>query len=163
MLNEEEYSIQLHRLYNDVVKSWPACRNANICESDASLTLQIDSAHAISASLRTTRLSYVEVKVIYSKIYREPLLLFRIWDFEEDNDIPSYTLVFPKDIDSIVNKSADNCNSMTQFSVSLDIFNGEVWFNIHPCDTTDIVGDDNDFKNDYLNRWFSVFALSWLN
>ena len=67
-------------------------------------------------------------------------------------------LMFPDDIESLLDVEG-------KFQLGLDTITNlenSVWYSFHPCDTSNIIGDQIEVMPTYLRRWVSIFVFSWL-
>ncbi|CCC66857.1 hypothetical protein NCAS_0A02990 [Naumovozyma castellii] len=164
MIQYDEYCKQLQKCYQELrIYDDPLCQGCNILPDE--LVIQLRIPKMVESLCDSRSLSNIEVRIKYSQIYQEPILLLRLWEFEYDdeNDVQILKQYFPKNIKDFL-----SLESWVQ--IELDIFSNDnkfplrspVWYYIHPCDTSAIVGDNEEAHNDYLSRWFSVFLLNWL-
>lgn len=156
MIPYSKYCEQLRELYDS--KLLQSHRLVNIVRYlDDSILLHA----AVPAS--STDLSHLELKITYTHVYQEPLLLIKVWQREHPGNeyIDLVSPCYPQDIRALlgIDKS---------FQVELDAVispkthTQETWYSIHPCDTAEIVGGQAQFLDGYLKRWISVFLLSWV-
>ena len=120
--------------------------------------------------LECIKVNYIDLKISYSKIYQEPILLLQIWiELNPDDDknvdimenIDNSKLFYPKGLQYILNIPPD------QYEIELDTLSGSqmthnsAWYSFHPCNTSNMIGSDSRYLNSYLQRWVSVFIISW--
>lgn len=159
MISFEEYCRQLHCIRDGSLKNCRLVTSVSLSVEDSSLLFRT----AVPSSIAQTGLCYLEFKIAYSHIYQEPLLLFRPWVSSQPKnaDIEILSPWFPQDVARLL--GIDD-----SFTISLDaIFSNsthsqETWFSFHACDTAEIVGDRQEYKDQYLDRWLSIFLFSWL-
>lgn len=171
MIGYSEYREQLLKIYQSaILQDWSCCQQVFYRGEDDSIILQtIVPSHAvISAALANVKLAHLEFKITYTSVYQEPQLLLRLWqkknlqldklEFEDDMLTPW----FPPNVQQIL-------GIVGQFQLGLDTVattmahKQEAWYSIHPCDTADIVGNQENYSDKYLSRWLSVFLFSWVN
>lgn len=158
----DEYKQQLKSLI--ISEQWQALPNKiqSIYSNDLSSVQCICSPSLSTAKLFDLPLSsQVEFRIIYSQVYNEPTLLYRIWKIHTDPDleITNKILLFPSNLED----KFQNLFNFTSSIESIPSCNNEIWYMLHPCDTAQIVGEDSSAKETYLLRWFSVYILSWLH
>lgn len=160
MISYKDFNDQLKRLYDSQTLQRQGSVSLVLHKND-SVVMQISVPHTVTKE--SPALSHLELKITYSPVYQEPLLLLRLWrrDSSQDDMTDLVSPWFPQDIRALlgIDKS---------FQVELDAVVSpvshfqETWYSIHPCDTAEIVGDQVQYVDGYLERWFSVFVFSWL-
>ncbi|CCE93546.1 E2-like conjugating enzyme TDEL_0G01790 [Torulaspora delbrueckii] len=156
MISYQRYCDQLHQLYDS-----KTLQNQIVVQ----VVRLLDDSILLQTAVPSTAkdLSHLELKITYSQVYQEPLLLLRVWrkDQSQEDESDFVSLWFPQDVSALlgIDKS---------FQLELDAVVSptshlqETWYSIHPCDTAEIVGDQAKYADGYLNRWLSVFLFSWL-
>ncbi|QLQ77926.1 hypothetical protein HG537_0A01730 [Torulaspora globosa] len=160
MLTHAEYSAQLRRLCDDTLKNSDLITSIRPSLADGEVLFRTALPSSVA---KHNLLCNIEFKICYSHVYQEPRLLFRLWRRvpSQDEAIDFLTPWFPSDVVQLL-------GIQDGFTVSLDaLFSNsshsqETWFSFHPCNTAEIVGDKQDYRDDYLNRWLSMFLFSWL-
>lgn len=164
MILRSEYLNQLRKLHDSsFLEERCTILNSHYMVEEDALILQ---AAVPPSVLETFSLAYIEFKITYTPIYQEPFLLMRLWrkysmqESKDDFDDDMITLWFPADVKQAL-------GIMQDFQVGLDAISStsektqEAWYSFHPCDTAQIVGDQELYRGNYLERWLSVFLFSW--
>ncbi|CCD24809.1 E2-like conjugating enzyme NDAI_0D04960 [Naumovozyma dairenensis CBS 421] len=159
MISHEEYKQQLKNLYESTgFQEWGKCKHIHLSPSYDWLSINADFPSNPNISPEQQDFAHLELKIVYSVVYKEPQLLLRVWKYAVDETgITVKVPVFPPDIKDFLNLPA-------WIQINLDIHShdglAETWYFIHPCDTSEIVGMCHHEK--YLERWTSTFVSSLL-
>lgn len=153
-LEYEQFVQQLTRLAEsrELYKNLPLLQH-DLVHSPCCLHLTVPN------STRNTG-GHIELLITFSRVYREPLLLIRVWATTALDGIETSQLAHSAEtmatlrIPSYLTLGLDTILD-AQYPHALQ----GAWYSVHPCDTRDIVGDDVTVRDTYLDRWVSVFLL----
>ncbi|SCU84877.1 LAFA_0D12574g1_1 [Lachancea sp. 'fantastica'] len=140
MISADAFQHQLQKSIVPLLTRWKRCyqlSNVSNASINVLIYLPIKPHHSI------------ELQILYSPVYQEPQLIFRIWSHETVDDIETQRICFPDDLHTWLN--------IQDFTIRLDYLHPssrDVWYSVHGCDTADIVGSE---LKDYLKRWASIF------
>ncbi|CCH61198.1 hypothetical protein TBLA_0E01390 [Henningerozyma blattae CBS 6284] len=157
MISLEEFESQLIQINtNNYLQELSLCQSIQITQTRIHIITDVP-VHLVS---KNDQLNSLEFNVIYSQIYQEPLLLFRIWKVEVDSEFgcTMKTIHIDNEIEKLIFPE-----TLDEFRIGLDLFqldndmtsSSSVWYNIHPCDTGDIIG--GKVTENYLERWLNIY------
>ncbi|SMN22943.1 similar to Saccharomyces cerevisiae YLL042C ATG10 Conserved E2-like conjugating enzyme that mediates formation of the Atg12p-Atg5p conjugate, which is a critical step in autophagy [Maudiozyma saulgeensis] len=154
MLSFEDYTIQLELLY----KSHVFQEKNGYVTHNISKTIFIVYLKANKRIAEITGATIVILRIEYSQIYREPTLYIQLQQEYTDVSgflvtklcvIPDMTIILPNHIQGSFVIEPEQCH-------------GAIWWCFHQCNTTDIVGDGELYKDTYLKRWISSYIDAWV-
>lgn len=154
MLSLEEYKTQLSQLYQSkVFQARSDCITFNF--STIIFTIYFKANNRI---LDATGASVVILRIEYSEIYRESTLYIQLQhEFTDVSGllvtklciVPDMGVILPKPVQSIFVIEPEQCD-------------GAIWWCFHQCNTKYIIGDNQSYKDTYLERWVSSYIYSWV-
>lgn len=178
MIEEEEFESQLYCVYKSGnLQNKTNCKYIEFINrgNDKSIKHVLKSQFIISSNvtinnpvynnnnnnnnLESTDSILVEILVRYETVFKEPQLCFRLWEQGDDVDASESLRLNYK----LIDKLKENSKLPGWFILNIDLIDNEPWFIVGVCDTENIVGDNLiKCKSHYMERWVSVYLISWL-